>query len=296
MIFLIIMLVVAVIILFMYIINLKKEIKAVSSEIKKNHSEYRNIRIKTTDRHIEQLVVNINKLYDENQKVNVKKKEVELELKQSIENMAHDLRTPLTSIMGYIQLIKDEEVTEEEKSKYIDIVEKRTNVLQTLITSFYDLSRIEGNEYNFNLSKINLANVLCENIALFYNEFAEKFMEPIIEIQENTSYIISDKNAINRVFSNLISNILKYGDKYTKITLKEEDEFIITEFINYAPNLVQEDINKMFERFFTANKSRSDKNTGLGLSITKAFVENLGNNIEAKLLNENLVISISWRK
>ncbi|MBU3103326.1 sensor histidine kinase [Clostridium gasigenes] len=296
MIFLIIMLVVAVIILFMYIINLKKEIKAVSSEIKKNHSEYRNIRIKTTDRHIEQLVVNINKLYDENQKVNVKKKEVELELKQSIENMAHDLRTPLTSIMGYIQLIKDEEVTEEEKSKYIDIVEKRTNVLQTLITSFYDLSRIEGNEYNFNLSKINLANVLCENIALFYNEFAEKFMEPIIEIQENTSYIISDKNAINRVFSNLISNILKYGDKYTKIILKEEDEFIITEFINYAPNLVQEDINKMFERFFTANKSRSDKNTGLGLSITKAFVENLGNNIEAKLLNENLVISISWRK
>ncbi|NKF07598.1 HAMP domain-containing histidine kinase [Clostridium gasigenes] len=296
MIFLIIMLVVAVIILFMYIINLKKEIKAVSSEIKKNHSEYRNIRIKTTDRHIEQLVVNINKLYDENQKVNVRKKEVELELKQSIENMAHDLRTPLTSIMGYIQLIKDEEVTEEEKSKYIDIVEKRTNVLQTLITSFYDLSRIEGNEYNFNLSKINLANVLCENIALFYNEFAEKFMEPIIEIQENTSYIISDKNAINRVFSNLISNILKYGDKYTKIILKEEDEFIITEFINYAPNLVQEDINKMFERFFTANKSRSDKNTGLGLSITKAFVENLDNNIEAKLLNENLVISISWRK
>ncbi|MBU3088327.1 HAMP domain-containing histidine kinase [Clostridium gasigenes] len=296
MIFLIIMLVVAVIILFMYIINLKKEIKAVSSEIKKNHSEYGNIRIKTTDRHIEQLVVNINKLYDENQKVNVRKKEVELELKQSIENMAHDLRTPLTSIMGYLQLIKDEEVTEEEKSKYIDIVEKRTNVLQTLITSFYDLSRIEGNEYNFNLSKINLANVLCENIALFYNEFAEKFMEPIIEIQENTSYIISDKNAINRVFSNLISNILKYGDKYTKITLKEEDEFIITEFINYAPNLVEEDINKMFERFFTANKSRSDKNTGLGLSITKAFVENLGNNIEAKLLNENLVISISWRK
>ena len=98
------------------------------------------------------------------------------------------------------------------------------------------------------------------------------------------------------MFSNLISNILKYGDKYTKITLKEEDKFIITEFINYAPNLVEEDINKMFERFFTANKSRSDKNTGLGLSITKAFVENLGNNIEAKLLNENLVISIRWRK
>ena len=136
MIFLIIMLVVAVIILFMYIINLKKEIKAVSSEIKKNHSEYRNIRIKTTDRHIEQLVVNINKLYDENQKVNVKKKEIERELKQSIENMAHDLRTPLTSIMGYIQLIKDEKVTEEEKSKYIDIVEKRTNALQNINNKF----------------------------------------------------------------------------------------------------------------------------------------------------------------
>lgn len=296
MIFLLILLVLAVVIFGMYIINLKKSIRAISTEIKVNHSEYRNIRIKTTDKDIEELVVNINKLYDENQKVNVKKKEVECELKQSIENMAHDLRTPLTSIMGYIQLIKDEKITEEEKKDYIDIVGKRTDALQRLITSFYDLSRVEANEYKFDLSKINLGNVLCENIALFYNEFVEKSIEPIIEIQENTSYIICDKNAINRVFSNLISNILKYGDSYTKITLKEEAEFIITEFTNYAPNLVEEDINKLFKRFFTANKARSDKNTGLGLSITKAFVEKMGNNIEAKLINENLIISIRWRK
>ena len=209
--------------------------------------------------------------------------------------MSHDLRTPLTSIMGYLQMIKSEKASDTDKKEYMDIVEKRTKSLQELISSFYDLSRIEGNEYNFNYKKVNLSNVLCENIAVFYNDFINNNIEPVIEIEEGIKEIISDEGAITRIFSNLIGNMIKHGENYVKISLKQENDIIITEFTNKATGLTQESVDKLFERFYTVDNSRSDRNTGLGLYITKVLVEKLGYNITAKLDNENLKIKIVWK-
>ena len=209
--------------------------------------------------------------------------------------MSHDLRTPLTSIMGYLQLVKSAKSSDEDTEKYLNIIENRTKALQALITSFYEISRIEGNEYKFEYKKLSLSDLLCENIALFYNDFINAEIEPIIEIDEKTTEIITDQNAVNRIFSNLINNMLKHGKKFVKITLKEKDNVIVTEFINEAKNLTQSDIERLFDRFYTADKSRSDKNTGLGLCITKTLVNRLGNDIKAELKDGNLIISIAWR-
>ena len=108
--------------------------------------------------------------------------------------------------------------------------------------------------------------------------------------------IISDEGAINRIFSNLIGNTIKHGENFVKITLKQEEDVIITEFINKATELTEENVDKLFERFYTVDKSRSDRNTGLGLYITKVLVEKLEHNIYATLKDNNLVISISWKK
>ena len=242
------------------------------------------------------LVQNINLIFDSKQKVVAEKKKNEEELRASITNMSHDLRTPLTSIMGYLQMIRSEKASETDKKEYMDIVEKRTKSLQQLISSFYDLSRIEGNEYNFNYKKVNLSNVLCENIALFYNDFINNSIEPVIEIEEGIKEIISDEGAITRIFSNLIGNMIKHGENFVKITLKQENDVIITEFINKATGLTQENVDKLFDRFYTVDNSRSDRNTGLGLYITKILVEKLGHNIKANLKEDNLVISITWKK
>ena len=192
-------------------------------------------------------------------------------------------------------MIKSEKSSEADKKEYMDIVEKRTKSLQQLISSFYDLSRMEGNEYNFNYKKVNLSSILCENIAVFYNDFRNNNIEPIIEIDENVKDIISDDGAINRIFSNLITNMIKHGENFVKITLKQENDMIITEFTNKATGLTQENVDKLFNRFYTVDNSRSDRNTGLGLYITKVLVEKLGYNITAKLENENLKIKISWK-
>lgn len=284
-----------IIVLISIIIGYKREFRRINKEISNNLDEYVNIKTKSVDKDVENLVQNINLIFDSKQKVVAEKKKKEEELRASISNMSHDLRTPLTSIMGYLQMIKSEKPSEADKKEYMDIVEKRTKSLQKLISSFYDLSRIEGNEYNFNYKKVNLSNVLCENIAVFYNDFINNNIEPVIEIEEGIKEIISDEGAITRIFSNLIGNMIKHGENYVKISLKKENDIIITEFTNKATGLTQENVDKLFNRFYTVDNSRSDRNTGLGLYITKALVEKLGYNITAKLENENLKIKISWK-
>ena len=174
------------------IIGYKKEFRNVSKQINDNLDDYINIKTKSIDKDVEKVVASVNLVFDSKQKIVAQKDENEGELRASICNISHDLRTPLTSIMGYLQMIKSGKISEEEKEEYLDIVLKRTKGLQDLISSFYELSRIEGNEYKFEFKTVNLNNILCENIALFYNDFIYNDIEPMIEIQDNVTNIISD--------------------------------------------------------------------------------------------------------
>ncbi len=276
------------------ILGYKREFRRINKEIINNLDEYINLKTTSIDKDVENLIQSINLIFDSKQKIVAEKKENEEKLRASITNMSHDLRTPLTSIIGYLQMIKSEKQSEADKKEYIEIVERRTKALQQLINSFYDLSRIEGNEYKFNYKKVNLSNVLCENIAVFYNDFINNNIEPIIEVEENIKEIISDDVAISRIFSNLIGNMIKHGGNFVKITLKQEDNLIVTEFINNVTEVTEENLDKLFDRFYTVDNSRSDKNTGLGLYITKILVERLGYFIDAKMKEENLIIRIVW--
>lgn len=291
----VICLIAIIIFLITIIIGYKREFRRINKQITENVDEYANIKTKSVDKDIENLVESINLIFDSRQKIVAEKNKNEEKIRQSISNMSHDLRTPLTSIIGYLQMIKSEKSSEADKNEYMDIVEKRTKSLQQLISSFYDLSRMEGNEYNFNYKKVNLSSILCENIAVFYNDFRNNNIEPIIEIDENIKDIISDDGAINRIFSNLITNMIKHGENFVKITLRQENDVIITEFINKATRVTEENVDKLFDRFYTVDNSRSDKNTGLGLYITKILVEKLGYNIIAQLDNEILKIKIIWK-
>lgn len=291
-----IILTVIILLLIFYIIRMKKELSSISKQIEESKGEYINVHTNAINNEVEKLVQDINYLYDNSQKIQANNKKIEDELRKSISNISHDLRTPLTSIRGYIQLIKDDSVTEKEKAEYIKIVEKRAEHLQNLITSFYDLSRLNNSEFKFNLKKINLKTILCDSIAMYYNDFVEKHIEPTIEIDEKIDDIISDEGAVERIFSNLIGNMLKYADKNIKISLFQEKNYIVSKFENLAPNVKEEDIDKLFDRFYTTDKSRSDKNTGLGLAITKSLIEKLGHKIDAKLVNGSLIIEIKWNK
>lgn len=287
-----VILAVIIIILFADRLRYKSEINYISRQIAESKGEFTNIRMNSLNKDIENLTISINELYQINQKTNVELQKSQKELKRGIANMSHDLRTPLTSIMGYIQLIKEKIETNEEVDKYIDIVERRTKTLEKLITNLYAIARVEADEYKFNLKKVDIKNILYDNITLFYDDFLNKNIEPSIYVEDGISSIVTDENAISRVFSNLINNMLKYSKKTVVINLMKNEDTIKIELTNDALELSDDDVEHIFERFYTSDSTRSDTNTGLGLSIVKALVEGLGGKVGAELVDGMLKITI----
>ena len=273
-----------------------KEINRLTLELKKLNREGKieKLRLSLPNKNIENLIVEINTLIDDKRKMENIYKEKDMELREAIANMSHDLRTPLTSIMGYVYLLNDDKLDKEERKEYLKIIEKRSAVLNDLITNFYGLSRIQADQYEIKLEPINLELVLGEIIAAFYETLDYKFGEPEINIEEGLGPVLGDKQALNRIFTNLIENIIKHGECEVKISLKKKKKYIVMEFSNKAEDLESKDVNRIFEKFFTKDRMRTGQNTGLGLAIVKLLVEKQGQKIEAKKVGNRLVINIIW--
>lgn len=273
-----------------------KEINRLTLELKKLNSEGKieKLRLSLPNKNIENLIVEINTLIDDKRKMDNIYKEKDMELREAIANMSHDLRTPLTSIMGYVYLLNDDKLDKEERKEYLKIIEKRSLVLNDLITNFYGLSRIQADQYEIKFEPVNLELVLGEIIAAFYETLDYKFGEPEINIEEGLGPVLGDKQALNRIFTNLIENIIKHGEGEVKISLKKKNKYIVMEFSNKAEDLESKDVNRIFEKFFTKDRMRTGQNTGLGLAIVKLLVEKQGQKIEAKKVGNRLVINIIW--
>lgn len=273
-----------------------KEINRLTLELKKLNSEGKieKLRLSLPNKNIENLIVEINTLIDDKRKMENIYKEKDIELREAIANMSHDLRTPLTSIMGYVYLLNDDKLDKEERKEYLKIIEKRSLVLNDLITSFYGLSRIQADQYEIKFEPVNLELVLGEIIAAFYETLDYKFGEPEINIEEGLGPVLGDKQALNRIFTNLIENMIKHGEGEVKISLKKKNKYIVMEFSNKAEELESKDVNRIFEKFFTKDRMRTGQNTGLGLAIVKLLVEKQGQKIEAKKVGNRLVINIIW--
>lgn len=274
------------------------EIKNITMQLKKISKIDTNskVLISTSFSDIQKLATQINKTISENKNTQVEYKRMDTQLREAIANVSHDLRTPLTSIKGYIQLLEDDSITDEERKQYIEVIRKRAESLNMLIAGFYDLSRLESDEYKFKLEKLNLHSILCDIAVSFYNDFKAKNIEPEISLDENIKEIIADENAVRRVFSNLIQNMLRYGKKFISISAEQSKGCIVTTFTNDAPNLTQKDSEHIFEKFFVADRTRNGKGTGLGLTIAKTLVEKMGNEISAELNDGKLSIKVKWKE
>lgn len=208
------------------------------------------------------------------------------ELKKSITNISHDMRTPLTAINGYVELIKESEKNDKQE-KYIKIVERKTKDLIELTEQLFDFSKTMDIGMKINKEKCCINELLEETIANYYIIFKEKNIEPQIEITANRIYKIIDRNTIVRVFENILSNIIKYSSGNCKIILNEDGKII---FSNKATSLDATSVKKIFNRYYTVENAK--KSTGLGLSIAKQLVELNEGNIVARYEQGYLIIEI----
>lgn len=210
----------------------------------------------------------------------------DLELKNAVTNISHDLRTPLTALSGYLELLEQEEKSES-VNRYIEIMKDRVDILTQLSEELFRYSVIISTKDNITKEQVIINTVLEESIAAFYTVLTERNIVPEIQISETKVVRMLDRSALSRVFSNLISNVIKYSDGDLKIVLSENGEIV---FSNMASGLDEIQVGRLFDRFYTVEAAR--KSTGLGLTISKTLVEQMKGTISAIYENNRLSIHI----
>ena len=210
----------------------------------------------------------------------------DLELKNAVTNISHDLRTPLTALCGYLELLEQEEKSES-VNRYIEIIKDRVDILTQLSEELFRYSVIISTKDNITKEQVIINTVLEESIAAFYTVLTERNIVPEIQVSETKVVRMLDRSALSRVFSNLISNVIKYSDGDLKIVLSENGEIA---FSNMASGLDEIQVGRLFDRFYTVEAAR--KSTGLGLTISKTLVEQMKGTISATYENNRLSIHI----
>ena len=243
------------------------------------------IDISTRDPYMRQLAADINMQLRLLRKQRHKYLTGDRELKEAVTNISHDLRTPLTAICGYLDLL-DKEDKSENTSRYLSLIGNRVDAMKQLTEELFRYSVILSTEEMI-LETVHVNGVLEESIAAFYGALTSRDIQPEIHITENRIERQLNREALGRVFSNILNNALKYSDGDLAITLRDDGDII---FSNTASGLNEVQVGKLFDRFFTVEAARNSN--GLGLAISKTLVEQMGGTIQAKSEEGRLYICI----
>lgn len=213
-------------------------------------------------------------------------------LKESVANISHDLRTPLTVILGHLQLLQKEN-WESSQAQRVKVIFSKAEKMKELVETFYDLSILEEQQTVPEKEKFNISNMLINLITENAVALEKENILPEINLPDYSIYVYSDKNMVERILQNLLTNAIKYSVGTIKITLMEkENNNIIFTIENPMSDSSEIDCNRLFDRFYTGDKSRHNGSTGLGLAVVKTLVAILGGNIVAKVHANSLIITL----
>lgn len=246
------------------------------------------ITISSNDKHMKHLANELNHELKNLRVQKLKYQNGDKELKDAVTNISHDLRTPLTAICGYMDFLKKEESIEN-VSRYLGFIQNRIEVMKQLTEELFRYSVILSTE-DMELEMVHINAVLEESIAGFYAVLTERGIEPVIRMTEQRMERMLNKAALSRVFSNILNNALKYSDGDLEIELREDGTIL---FSNTASSLNEVQVGKLFDRFYTVEAARNSN--GLGLSIAKTLVEQMGGYIEARYIEKKLIIRIVFQ-
>ncbi len=241
----------------------------------------------TDDAVLRELLVTINGLLDFSHKILADYRKKEISMSKMLSNISHDLKTPLTVILGYIETIKlDKNMKREERELLLTKVHNKTLEVIELINKFFDLAKLESGDKELPLTRVNMNEVCRKNILNFYENLTAQGYEVNILIPETNIFALGNLEALERIMNNLISNAIKYGGhgKYLGLNLSCDDNFCYVEILDKGKGIDEINIEKVFERIYTLEDSRNKlfQGSGLGLTITKRLVEKLGGEISLR--------------
>lgn len=282
--------VIVILALIIKIFLMKKDIHAIATDFHEKLKSDTNtlLTLSGNDESIRALAADINKALKELRRQRLRFEQGDAELKNAITSISHDLRTPLTAISGYLDLLEREE-TSNEAGRYIGIIANRIEVLKQLANELFKYSVITSPDYNLTMEWVSLNAVLEESVAGYYAALQKKGIVPEISMPPTAVYRTVNRAVLSRTFSNLIGNAIKYSNGDLNITLKETGEIV---FSNTAPELSEVQVERLFDRFYTVQTA--GKSTGLGLSISRILTEQMNGRITADFHNGKLSISIQF--
>lgn len=273
-----------------YIVFIKLQLRSINMQLKNRLAEHTRqpVSLGLLDKELNQLAVNINKCLKAEESLRLSVVREEKQFKEMIANISHDLRTPLTAIKGYQQLIEKGTLSHEQRWK-LAIAQKHADELGGLIEHFFEYSCLLNADTQPKLERLNLTNLTAECLAEFVTMFEEKHLAVHFD-EPGPIFVLADKEMVIRIIRNLTRNSIQHSDSDVdvKLTIGQLAEMSFKNAINKEKGI---DVNRLFERFYTADKARSG-NTGLGLSIVKLLAEQMGGKTGATVRDGFLEIKV----
>ncbi|MEY8326243.1 sensor histidine kinase [Lachnospiraceae bacterium 54-11] len=243
----------------------------------------------TDSRAMQELCAQINRLLDRHQRMLADYRRSEISSKKMLSNISHDIKTPLTVILGYLEIIR---LNGGEQRELIDKVEARAKAVSDLVEQFFTLAKLEAGDMEIALSKLELCELCREVVLDFYEILSGKDYEVEVEIPEKTVYVQGNGDAIRRILNNLISNSLRYGSegRYLGIFLHEDEKQVYIDVTDRGRGIEKDFAEHIFDRLFTMEDSRNRdiQGNGLGLTIARSLARQMGGDVT--------LLSKPWQK
>lgn len=274
----------------LYLLSLRASLKEVARELNDKLKTDTNtlISISSGDGAMRTLASEINCQLQALRKERLKLQHGDMELKNAVTNISHDLRTPLTAICGYLDLL-EQEPQSEKSGRYLAVIRERTDSMRSLTEELFRYSVIIATTDELHIEGVSLNDILEQSLAGFYGALSARGITPEIRMPEAAIIQKLDAAALRRIFDNILSNAVKYSDGDLAVSLLPDGTVT---FSNSAPSLSRVQAERLFDRFYTVETARNS--TGLGLSIAKLLTEKMGGTITAEYENGHLQICIGF--
>lgn len=284
--------------LVLHIIRLRKNMDTVRKELGLTMARgyNRQITVDLIDDSLSEMTVQINKNLEHQKMLKEKAEVAEKNLKLAVSDIAHDLRTPLTVISGNLQLLKSEENISRRGMEYIELSEEKCAAMKNMADDFFELSVLESDTSPTELSRVNMTNTLMQFVADNEAVIRMNKLNPEILFPERTVFAMAEESYLLRILGNLLNNVVKYAQDSFTLSLSETENGCSVTFSNRVGDDRYIDTEKLFERTYRADKSRSGNGAGLGLYIVKLLAEKQGATVFATLSDGILSIGVNFSK